>query len=391
LSNLQPDVQAVYDALRAPMLIDVYGNLYALQADGATLSVPRPSGDGEVCYFRPGRSERGAWVCSNKTIYGLLADGTPLQVALAQTALPYSKLLVNYSPVFPVHDPQRRSEVIGISSAGSAVTATLEKDGVLAVVASGVYCTAGWRSADTISLVGMTERDGDNDGHTRSQSVALNVATTGGAGRVTNLEPLALSADEVSRHLPRYPVGRRTAVAVECWLSALLLDDGIPLLIAGLHDRGLPDDPWLFGRSPDNTDFATVGAYRLLSGRAELACLWYPYRFFQVVQAKGVSLVYLTRWERSKGHTVDALRVAKFSSTALPTELHEVRMLDIDRSLNLNFLDLHYDPRVGFYGCVFLQRKLFDCVSYLVMSDDGVTWRNVHELQISRSNSSSAS
>ncbi len=383
MNELTWELEKIYEALQAPVFIDVYGTLFALRADGATVKVPQPTGDSEARFFRPNSHGLTKWVASNRKIYALLAKGAPHFISLAENSLRLFKVLPSYAPIFPISSPGNVSDKIGLTLNGHVAYVDLTTDSKRCLITNDGYCAAGWSTTEELYLVGMTKRKSlwGGEGHRRADSSVLKGALAGVVKRGVRLGNATVSGNQLAQLIPHYPVERHTRLVVECWLSAIAADDDTHLLIGGIHDRGFFEDAWLLGSLPTDSDYSVIGAYIWRDSVLQLATAWYPYRFLQAIQTMNGALVYLTKCDKASGTGVKTLRAARYVGRAIASDLLEVHIKDADSPYLVSFLDFHFDSRVGFYGSISFMRAAWDHISRFVRSDDGLNWYVEHDLQ----------
>jgi hypothetical protein len=152
------------------------------------------------------------------------------------------------------------------------------------------------------------------------------------------------------------------------------------MAICGMYDKGILEDDWLLRSEPRESDFHVVGLCELNGLEAEFVHAWYPYRFYQTVQLETATLLYFMRWDRSSTQSINALTVVTLSHTSEPSDMLPLNISGLRQDLPVSFLDFHYDPRVGFYGCISLRQRFEHHESYLAMSADGIDWEVRHKL-----------
>lgn len=377
-ANEQDEV--IFAALTAPLLTDVYGDLFALRSDGATVRIDRPGPRDEVCFFRPYTSRKHKWVATNKKLYLLLNGRQKYLIELRADELPHYTIAPSFSPVFAADDERGSAETVAFSTPAGVRRFEISGTDVSAGLLSSGYCLGGWTTQHAMFFAGMQHRRPElnvGEGHKRVGPALFRVDRN--SGTVRNLRPRVITHGQIRDLLgTTYSLTRRTSLEIECWLAACVLRE-TPYLVAGLFDAGLLEDQWMCSALPADTDFPIVGICRVADDVPRLESLLYPYRFRQLVVANGIGLLYLMYWEQSAGNAIDTLRVLPIgASTGAEPKSMQIDGLKADRAVS--FLDLHFESGLGFYGAIFLREELYVHTSYLIRSADGVRWTVVHKL-----------
>src|SRR5258708_8735911 len=169
ITGAEQQDENVFAALGAPLLIDVYGNLYALRSDGATVRVERPGAPGKVGFFRPFTSKTHKWVATNEKIYSLIDGARKFLVKTDAASFAYTDIVPQYSPVFSLHG---QPEAAGLSTLKGLACLRLSGGPGAFGVHPAVYGLGGWvDAAGTGYVVGMDgRRRPAGEGHKRGEA-----------------------------------------------------------------------------------------------------------------------------------------------------------------------------------------------------------------------------
>lgn len=366
--------QRIFTALSAPLVCDALGNIFALRPDGATVSTLRAGSDA-ACFFRPSTERRHTYVATPDDVYVLINGNTRVRIPLSTTRLFPFRVLPNLSPFFSLDsasdiDPA----ILAVSSEATNKCLLLGNAGVASLdIPQHISYLCGWFDEETICLAGMKRRSQDSHrtGYTRSASGFTRIQR-----RTRDVKWIVTTQPRLHRESSCLDDLGRSLVN-ECWL-ACVYEGEHRFLAAGLYNSDLLEDSWLLGSTPNEADFPVVGLYIWENSGPELLHIWHPFRFRQLVATPTGILLYMTRWEHGVSQSLDSLVVFLIGDNA--SSIRSVHIAGLRTDLPVSFLEVHFDRRVGLYGCISVRQALYEHLSYLVKSDDGVHWTMLHEL-----------
>lgn len=374
-----PEDAAVWSALRAPLLINLRGELFALRPDGATMRVFGSRMPPRTRFYRPAGRGVHKWVASNRQLYVLQHGHRPYVLRFDADSLPFTAIVPQYGPVFEM---SAAHGWIGLSMSKGFAAVDV---GGEAVSWRGLhsrfqgYCA--WEEGGQLQVGGMQgPRTALKEGGcARSHAACLDVPPSMKPGSTLHLDA-ASYAYAVADLQGVYPGWTNMKPRVECWLHAQPLASGGTLLVGGMVDDARFEDSEMLAPMPDNTDFNLVGIFTREHGRMTAGRAFYPFAFWQALDVGGESRLYLQDVGQSGCGSVLAMRVLCVSAQGALTEPQPVRVAGLETSLRISFVDLHHDQVLGYYGSISVARTFASHDSFLIRSHDGVDWAVVHSL-----------
>lgn len=378
-TNLSAEDAAVLDALHAPMLINLRGELFVLRSDGATLRVPGHLSPERGRFFRPASQGVHKWVASNRQLYVLQHGRKPYVLRFDASSLSPTRIVPQYSPVFQMSAARGW---IGVSTAeGLAAIDAGAPDVHWRGLHSQFQGYCAWDDEGQIQVGGMqaprqTLKQG---GCRRMRAAILGVSPSMAPDHAPQVD-LAPYGYAVADLAGVYPGWASIQPRVECWLHAQALGDGATLLVGGMVDDARFEDSEMLTPLPDNTDFDLVGIFMREHGRMTVGRALYPFGFWQAIDVGSGARLYLQDVGVSRSGTVLDARVLSVSGQGELAEPQPMRVAGLDTSLRISFMDLHHDDALGYYGSISVARTFASHDSFLIRSDDGVNWVVVHSL-----------
>ena len=374
--------------LMQPCFIDSRGNLYILRGDGATIQVIDSETGSCIRLQAVGSNQKIAWAVAQESLFVCFNEAKKYIYA-SLPKLRDTKGLPEY----------RRSNLFAMSSTSTYLIHNTEDTlYCFAISPEQVHLCAkikkyrgfgAWLDGKNLYVYGMRTRIHHENKNTVWSSflgfwfkpgigAVIRIGLSDGqvheigAGDTKKMLAAAWTTsagDSDDRHV--YPL-------LEAWLDSVETEKG-RILIGAIADQR-PGGMDIIIEEPNPLDFVGIAFYRWNTESFELLRVLRGVRYIGKMAGAGEVLLYFISREGQLDGYKDSYYAMRVSADM------DVPFIPLTFDWEKNQLrttrfEPWYDERVVFFATMSTQiRDTYPCQHYLAMSEDGITWRSVHQL-----------
>lgn len=380
----------LFAALSQPSFIDSRGNLYVLHDGGATVLVSGPETGSNIQFQGAGSSRQFSWAVTQERLFAYFYDGDHLSAPLPRGGdsikLPMYRRSVlavtSSSSGYLLHNTESALYCFAVEPNGISLLAKVDRhNGRGAWVENGNLYIFGMRMR--VHRTGKSWFNPKSEWFTLKRGIGallridlktkrLHIDSAGDTKKALKAAWLADAGDTKARFVQ--PL-------LEAWVGSFETEQG-RILIGAVADKRLSEWDDTF-EEPNPLDFEGTAFYRWRDGKVELLRLLRGARYIgQMAGSDGLVLFFS---DADNDFRDEDRYLVMRASPDVQSPLIPVRFDWVTDNLLTAQFEPSYDDRVGAIATATTQGHDIHHIPviyrrHLAMSDDGITWRFVHQL-----------